>query len=288
MIDYCWLCKTRILHRIRNILYSTIRVGRVGGSSPSFSLPSAASSSAECLCHDGGGGKDKENKGCNKENKESDKVDKENKEDKKEERDRDGQEISQDKRTKDDNKSIESKKNCEIKQQNIDKKENFDIKKEIFDKKENTVKSENCSQQTTVTPVNDDDSSKKPDEKKKLGEMKKDSEKMCTIKEKSRDGLPSDEKQQSKSENVWWVTAASTDGKKEEVNSKKLKDEEEDKTQMKLELKDVGVGVDEEEKLSARARKIYLMKELFGDDSVVDEVGRDIYLPSLHCNDNTT
>ena len=57
---------------------------------------------------------------------------------------------------------------------------------------------------------------------------------------------------------------------------------------MKLELKDVGVGVDEEEKMSARARKIYLMKELFGDDSVVDEVGRDIYLPSLHCNNNTT
>ena len=25
-----------------------------------------------------------------------------------------------------------------------------------------------------------------------------------------------------------------------------------------------------------------------GEDSVVDEVGRDIYLPSLHCNDNTT
>ena len=45
---------------------------------------------------------------------------------------------------------------------------------------------------------------------------------------------------------------------------------------MRLELKDVGVGVDEEEKMSARARKIYLMKELFGDDSVVDEVGRDI------------
>ena len=34
--------------------------------------------------------------------------------------------------------------------------------------------------------------------------------------------------------------------------------------------------MDEEEKMSARARKIYLMKELFGDDSVLDEVGRDI------------
>ena len=87
------------------------------------------------------------------------------------------------------------------------------------------------------------------------------------------------------------MTAASTEvesAKVGEVNSKKSKDEEEEKTQMRLELKDVGVGVDEEEKLSARARKIYLMKELFGDDSVVDEVGRDIYLPSLHCNDNTT
>ena len=41
------------------------------------------------------------------------------------------------------------------------------------------------------------------------------------------------------------------------------------------------VGVDEEEKMSARARKIYLMKELFGDDSVLDEVGRDISARSL-------
>ena len=76
------------------------------------------------------------------------------------------------------------------------------------------------------------------------------------------------------------MTAASTEvenAKVGEVNSKKSKnEEEEEKTQMRLELKDVGVGVDEEEKMSARARKIYLMKELFGDDSVLDEVGRDI------------
>ena len=39
--------------------------------------------------------------------------------------------------------------------------------------------------------------------------------------------------------------------------------------------------MDEEEKMSARARKIYLMKELFGDDSVLDEVGRDISARSL-------
>ena len=68
----------------------------------------------------------------------------------------------------------------------------------------------------------------------------------------------------------------------QEVDKEEKEEEEEDKTQMRLELKDVGVGVDEEEKMSARARKIYLMKELFGDDSVVDEVGRDISARSYH------
>ena len=54
--------------------------------------------------------------------------------------------------------------------------------------------------------------------------------------------------------------------------SVKLEVPKKEENELKLELKDVGSGVDEEEKLSARARKIYLMKELFGDDSVVDEV----------------
>ena len=55
-------------------------------------------------------------------------------------------------------------------------------------------------------------------------------------------------------------------------DSVKLEVPKKEENELKLELKDVGSGVDEEEKLSARARKIYLMKELFGDDSVVDEV----------------
>ena len=90
------------------------------------------------------------------------------------------------------------------------------------------------------------------------------------------------------SENMWRVTAASTEveGTKVDGKAKISKEEEEEqlKNPMRLELKDVGVGVDEEEKMSARARKIYLMKELFGDDSVVDEVRRDISarLSSFH------
>ena len=67
--------------------------------------------------------------------------------------------------------------------------------------------------------------------------------------------------------------------------------ENEEKVTIRLELKDVGVGVDEEEKLSARARKIYLMKELFGGDSVVDEVGTSarfithfVMLPHCHAS----
>ena len=65
-------------------------------------------------------------------------------------------------------------------------------------------------------------------------------------------------------------------GKGEAIEADKINEvlvENEEKVTIRLELKDVGVGVDEEEKLSARARKIYLMKELFGGDSVVDEVG---------------
>jgi hypothetical protein len=73
------------------------------------------------------------------------------------------------------------------------------------------------------------------------------------------------------------------------ISKENIVEDDKSPAMMKLELKDVGVGIDEEEKLSARARKIYLMKELFGDDSVVDEVGRVISsrsapppLPSHH------
>ena len=86
---------------------------------------------------------------------------------------------------------------------------------------------------------------------------------------------------------AWAFTSgcAKCDGKQKEIIEKqkseveqqtdvsvKLEVPKKEENELKLELKDVGSGVDEEEKLSARARKIYLMKELFGDDSVVDEV----------------
>ena len=65
-------------------------------------------------------------------------------------------------------------------------------------------------------------------------------------------------------------------GLKDTIKADKIDEafvENDEKVTIRLELKDVGVGVDEEDKLSARARKIYLMKELFGGDSLVDEVG---------------
>ena len=125
-------------------------------------------------------------------------------------------------------------------------------------------------------------------------------EKNCSIKTKSDEDRPASSQKDDKegkcenhceepqSENMWRVTAASTEveGSKVDGKAKISKEEEEEqlKNPMRLELKDVGVGVDEEEKMSARARKIYLMKELFGDDSVVDEVRRDISarLSSFH------
>ena len=124
--------------------------------------------------------------------------------------------------------------------------------------------------------------------------------KNCPIKTKSIEGnIDSSQKdvmegkcenhcEEPQSENMWRVTAASTEVEGSKVDGKaeisKEEEEEQLKNPMRLELKDVGVGVDEEEKMSARARKIYLMKELFGDDSVVDEVRRDISarLSSFH------
>ena len=191
-------------------------------------------------------------------------------------------------------------------QQKVNSKENNKKEKEegIPDKKD---VSDNKGVQKAQKENNKEDSRGK-DDKKSTGSKtssecrnEKSAEgKNCPIKTPSvEDNIESSQKdvlegkyenhcEEQQSENMWRVTAASTevDGSKVDGKAEISKEEEEEqlKNPMRLELKDVGVGVDEEEKMSARARKIYLMKELFGDDSVVDEVRRDISarLSSFH------
>ena len=243
---------------------SFVRADRVGDSSPSFSLPSAASSS-ETRCEDQDVGqqqqqqqqqqKEQQQKQHSKENNKKeteegipDKKDArvDNKGVQKDQKEKSDWNNKEDSRGKDDKKSTGSKTSSEC-------------------KNEKSAGGKNCPIKTTSVEDNIDSSQKDVMEGK--------CENHC---------------EEPQSENMWRVTAASTEVEGSKVDGKaeisKEEEEEQLKNPMRLELKDVGVGVDEEEKMSARARKIYLMKELFGDDSVVDEVRRDISarLSSFH------
>ena len=229
---------------------SFVRADRVGDASPSFSLPSAASSSERRY--------------------EDQEVDKQQQQQQQKQKQQQQQQHSKENNKKESEEGIPDKKDVRVdnKGAQMDQMEKSDqSSKESSRGKDDQKPTEgkNCSVKT------------KSDEDRPASSQKDDKEGKCE-----------NHCEEPQSENMWRVTAASTEveGTKVDGKAKISKEEEEEqlKNPMRLELKDVGVGVDEEEKMSARARKIYLMKELFGDDSVIDEVRRDISarLSSFH------